>query len=124
MKKALILTLSLIAVTAVSFINPPNPLMGRWQQKYKGAIALLVFRADDTFDAFVNGKLFTTGKYTVRQDTMFMADNSCNMAYYGIYKLGFYAPDSVRFSTIADTCKGRNGDLHNFTVGRLKAAKP
>lgn len=124
MKKALVFSLGVIAVTAVSFINPPNTLVGRWQQTYKGAIALLVFRTDDTFDAFVNGKLFTSGKYTVRQDTLFMADNSCNIAYYGTYKLGFYAPDSVRFTTIADTCKGRNGDLHNFTVGRVKVVKP
>ncbi len=121
MKKSFVLLIVGIALTAVSFISPPNPLVGRWQQLYKGATALFVFRADSTFDVFINGKAFTHGKYFVRQDTMAMADVSCNGAYYSTYKLGFYAPDSVRFVTIQDTCKGRNGDLHNFTVGRRSA---
>lgn len=113
-----------IAFTALSLTIPPNPLVGRWQQLYKGATALLIFRADSTFDVFINGKAFTHGTYFVRQDTMGMTDVSCNRAYYGTYKLGFYAPDSVRFVTIRDTCKGRNSDLHNFTIGRVSKAKP
>ncbi|SFE07099.1 hypothetical protein [Spirosoma endophyticum] len=129
MKKAFIIPLVGIALTALSLISPPNPLVGRWQQLYKGATALFVFRADSTFDVFINGKAFTHGNYFVRKDTLGMADVSCNLTYYGTYKLSFYAPDSVRFVTIRDTCKGRNGDLHNFTVGRrsadaVKAAKP
>lgn len=127
MKKVVILPMlgiAFTALTALSLTIPPNPLVGRWQQLYKGATALLVFRADSTFDVFINGKAFTHGTYFVRQDTMGMADVSCNKAYYGTYKLGFYAPDSVRFVTIQDTCKGRNGDLHNFTVGRVSKAKP
>ncbi|AUD02086.1 hypothetical protein [Spirosoma pollinicola] len=121
MKKAFLTSIAALALISVSFISPPNPLVGRWQQLYKGATALFIFRADSTFDVFINGKAFTHGKYFVRKDTMGMADVSCNGAYYGTYKLGFYAPDSVRFVTIRDTCKGRNGDLHNFTVGRRSA---
>ncbi|MBC3785651.1 hypothetical protein [Spirosoma utsteinense] len=119
MKQRIPFSICLIALATLSFIAPPNPLVGRWQHLYKGATALFVFRADSTFDVFINGKAFTHGTYFVRKDTMGMADVSCNLAYYGTYKMGFYAPDSVRFNTIADTCKGRNGDLHNFSVGRV-----
>ena len=124
MKKALIFSLGVIAFAAVSFTDPPGMLVGRWQQMFKGATALLVFRADNTYDIFVNGKTFVSGQYTVRQDTFALSDPACNAAYYGTYKLSFYAPDSVRFTTLADTCKPRNGAFHNFTAGRLKAVKP
>ncbi|GAB3642557.1 hypothetical protein [Spirosoma arcticum] len=124
MKKASPFPLGLLALVALSFTNPPNLLVGRWQQMFKGATALLVFRADNTYDIFVNGKTFVSGQYTVRQDTFALSDPACNAAYYGTYKLSFYAPDSVRFTTLADTCRPRNGAFHNFTAGRLKAAKP
>lgn len=118
MKKVRILLLSLITLTALSFVTPPNTLVGRWQQTVKGATALLVFRANNTFDIFINNKVFTSGKYTVRQDTFALADPACHMDYYGTYKLDFFAPDSVRFTAIADTCNGRRSDMHQFTAGR------
>ncbi len=118
MKKALIVSLFIAALTAFSFSIPPDTIVGRWQQTVKGATALLVFRSNNTFDIFINGKVFTSGKYTVRQDTFALADPACRIDYYGTYKLNFFAPDSVRFTAIADTCKGRRGDLHNFTAGR------
>lgn len=116
MKKQSIIFLAALALATLSFIAPPDTLVGRWQQRFRGANALLVFRADDTFDVFINGKALTHGKYSVRQDTMAMADPRCNAAYYGTYKLGFITPDSVRFTAIQDTCKARNGSFHNFTV--------
>ncbi|GAB3642556.1 hypothetical protein [Spirosoma arcticum] len=121
MKKTFLFPIILLASVAVSFVNPPGSLVGRWQQKVRGATALLAFRADNTFDIFVNGKLFTSGQYTIRQDTFALADPGCNPAYYGTYKLGFFAPDSVRFVTVQDTCKPRNRDMHNFTAGRWSA---
>lgn len=121
MKKALIFSLALIALTAVAFINPSDTIVGRWQQTVKGATALLVFRPNNTFDIFINNKVFTSGKYTVRQDTFALADPACGIDYYGTYKLNFFAPDSVRFTTIADTCKARNGAMHQFTAGRRSA---
>lgn len=124
MKKAFLFPIILLAIAAISFITPPDSIVGRWQQKVKGATAILAFRADNTFDIFINGKVFTSGKYVVRQDTFALADPGCNQAYYGTYKLGFFTPDSVRFTTIADTCKGRNNDMHNFTAGRVKVVKP
>jgi hypothetical protein len=122
--KQRIIFICLIAFVTLSFITPPSQLVGRWQQTINGVKALFVFRSDDTFEVFINGKAFTNGKYFVRHDTLSMADVSCNTAYYGTYKLSFYAPDSLRFTTIADTCQGRKGDMHNLTVGRVIKAKP
>ncbi len=129
MKKLLILSSVIIALAALSFITPPDTLVGRWQKTYRGVTALAAFRTNNTFDVFMNGKLFTSGKYTVRQDTLALADAGCNAAYYGTYKLGFFAGDSVRFVTIQDTCEGRKNTMHNATMGRVKpgeakAAKP
>ncbi|GAB4044274.1 hypothetical protein [Spirosoma jeollabukense] len=129
MKRISLVSLVLIALTAVSFVNPPNALVGRWQQLYKGATTLLVFRPNNTFDVFINGKVFTSGKYTVRQDTFALVDPGCHVDYYGTYKFAFFVPDSVRFTAIADTCQGRRNDLHQFTAGRqatdaVKTIKP
>jgi hypothetical protein len=130
MKKTFLFSISLLALTLVSLTNPPGTLVGRWQQKGRGGPALVVFRADNRYAIFVNGKTFVSGKYPVRQDTFALSDAACNAAYYGTYKLGVFAQDSVRFTTIAgfttiaDTCQGRNDDLPNFTAGRVKVVKP
>ncbi|AUD02085.1 hypothetical protein [Spirosoma pollinicola] len=94
MKKVLIFSFVITALTAVSFRTPTDTIVGRWQQTVKGATALLVFRPDDTFDIFINGKTFTSGKYRDRQDTFALADTACGIDYYGTYKLNFFAPDS------------------------------
>lgn len=128
MKRALIFSLGVIAVAAVSFINPPNPMTGRWQQRFRnGAMMLVNFRPDGTYDAFVNKKAIIIGKYYVRQDTVGISDisdGSCNPDYYGTYKLSFFAPDSVRWNVIEDTCGGRRRGTDKGTLGRVKADKP
>lgn len=120
MKNVFTFSLCVFALAIVSFTNPPDILVGRWQKKFKGINAVFVFRNDNTFDLFVNGKVFTNGKYSIRQDTFMLADPKCNSAYYGTYKLDFFAGDSVRFIALADTCKPRKHDLHNATVGRIR----
>ncbi|MBC7923191.1 MAG: hypothetical protein H7Z75_19095 [Ferruginibacter sp.] len=120
MKNALITGLVGGALAALSFISPPNPLIGRWQQKFSdGMTALCVFRPDGSLDFFVNGKAFANGKYYVRQDTFALAYPSCGPAYYGRYQLRFFARDSVRFTVLADTCRERRAGMDGVTLGRV-----
>jgi hypothetical protein len=124
MKKALIVSLAITALTAVSFMTPPNPLVGHWQQRWRsGAIMLVNFRSDSSYDAFVNGKAFTSGKYYVRQDTVGVSDGVCNMNYYGRYKMSFFAQDSLRWTVIDDTCGGRRRGTDKGTFGRVTSSK-
>ncbi|GAB3320011.1 hypothetical protein GCM10027299_13300 [Larkinella ripae] len=114
-----------LAFVVVSFIQPPETLVGRWQQKTAGGNTVVtVFRSDGTNDIFINGKTFVSGKYYIRQDTLRYADPLCNMAYYGTYKLDFFAPDSLRLTVLEDTCRGRRRGFDRVTLGRMKPAKP
>lgn len=116
------LSLISIALITVSFTNPPDSLVGRWQQTVGKLTGLLVFRTDNTFDVFINGKTFVSGNYSVRQDTLLMADPRCNMAYQGTYRFGFFAGDSIRFTVLEDTCRGRRETFRRVpTLGRVTA---
>jgi hypothetical protein len=124
MKKALFSSL-LFALTAVASIAPSNPLVGRWQQQFPGQLLLLNFRADGTYDAFINGKVFVSGKYLLKQDVFTLNDGLCNLNYYGTYKLSFYSGnDSIRFQVVQDTCRARRRGSDGLTLGRVKSAKP
>ena len=104
---------------------PPNPLLGRWQERFaNGDISLMIFGADGTYDAFVNGKLFISAKYAVRQDTFAMRDGLCNLKYEGTYRLRFFAKDSVRFQLLQDTCRARRRGVDGLRAGRVKPRKP
>lgn len=89
MKKALVFSLCVIALAAISLIAPPDIIVGRWQQKIRGVTWLFVFRADNTVDLFFNSKLFTSGKYVIRQDTIAVSDPGCSLSYYSTYKLQY-----------------------------------
>lgn len=120
MKKACLLLFIGLSLAAVSFTNPPNALVGRWQWKLPdGVPALLVFRTDGTIDMFINGKTYASGKYYVRQDTVGFADPLCNINYYGTYKFRFPAQDSLRLSVLSDTCGGRGEAMGRLTLGRV-----
>ena len=126
MKKALFASLALFALTAAATMPPPaNPLVGRWQQQYPGQLLLVNFRADGSYDAFINGKTFTSGKYTYQQPDFTISDGLCNLNYAGTYKLSFYSgTDSIRFEVVQDTCRSRRQGTAGLTLGRAKPAKP
>ncbi|MCF2494050.1 hypothetical protein [Dyadobacter chenhuakuii] len=112
-----------VLLTIVSFIGAPDPIVGRWQRIQKspnGDINLLfVFRADSTYDGIVNGKAFTTGRYFIKNDTISVSDNGCNLAYYGTYKLKYYAQDSLLFTAISDTCQERYQGANGLACKKL-----
>lgn len=126
MERAFLFSLSCIVIVVVTaFSQPANPLVGRWRQQFAdGRTALAVFRADSSLDFFLNGKAFGTGRYYVRQDTVALTYPSCNGAYYGTYRLNFFAGDSVRFTAIGDTCGERRMGMDGVALGRIKAGKP
>lgn len=121
MKKSIFPSLIIAILTITAFTSLPDKIVGRWQQKmYDGSVLLAVFRADSTFEGFINGKTFSTGNYYMKKDTMFISDPSCNTAYYGTYTLNYFAADSVRFTVVKDTCMGRHEGMHNLRVGYVK----
>jgi len=125
MKKALFFGLVLFAFTAAVSSTPSNPLVGRWQHKFSnGDVVLTNFRPDGSFDAFVNGKAFANGQYTVKQDVFTVSDAQCGLNYTGSYKASFYSgTDSVRFTAVRDSCRGRRRSIDGSTLGRVKPAK-
>lgn len=112
-----------VLLTIVSFISVPDPIVGRWQRIQKspnGDINLIfAFRADSTYDGIVNGKAFTTGRYFIKNDTISVSDNGCNLAYYGTYKLKYYAQDSLLFTAISDTCQERYQGANGLACKKL-----
>ncbi|WP_420148700.1 hypothetical protein [Spirosoma sp.] len=126
MKKAIHLSLIGIVLGGVSFTNPPDKFVGRWQPNLgPGTAAVSVFRADGTFDIFLNGKTFVSGKYRVSQDTLSISDPICGPGYYGSYQLTYITEDSVRQTLIQDTCRVRRNSIASSpTLVRVKSARP
>ncbi|MCF0064768.1 hypothetical protein MUK70_04115 [Dyadobacter chenwenxiniae] len=112
-----------ILLTIASFISAQDPIVGRWQRIQKspnGDINLIfIFRADSTYDGIVNGKAFTNGRYFIKNDTISVSDNGCNLAYYGTYKLKYYAQDSLLFTAISDTCQERYQGANGLACKKL-----
>ena len=112
-----------LALTVVSFIQPPNRLVGRWQKRLPdGSVGMGIFRSDSSYDLVVNGKVFISGKYYVRQDTLVESDGACRLP--GTYRLHFFTQDSVRLTVIRDSCHGRREGYDGLTMGRVKPTKP
>lgn len=126
MKKAFTRSVGFIGLVILSSfaIDPPSPMVGRWQQQLNGVTLLFNFRSDGSYDGFVNGKSYVTGRYYVRQDTIGVADGKCNPIYFGTYKLQFLVPDSVRFTAILDTCRDRRETVPTLALGRVTTDKP
>ncbi|UOQ69009.1 hypothetical protein [Hymenobacter volaticus] len=123
MKNGFLFLLVLLLGSSLAFRNPPRSLVGRWQQRWaNGAILLANFRPDGSYEAFVDGKAFVRGHYSVRQDTVALNDTGCRM--YGHYQLTFFAEDSVRFTAIQDSCAQRRRGTNQSVFGRLTPGKP
>ena len=124
MKK--LITLGLLAVTIVvtAFTSVPHVFTGRWEVTIKtenGPMHLLAnFRADKTYDAYINEKPFLTGKYQFQNDTLVITDQRCDANASGIYKIDFVTPDSILFSLIKDPCTERVEGTNGAALSRVK----
>jgi len=109
------------AFTILLAFTPPDKLTGRWQSKpsSKGNVTGVVFKADNTFEGFVNKKPFVSGIYTFRDSIFSFTDNGCN-GMRGIYKVIFFSnSDSLRFEVISDSCKERKEGMLRLVMGKV-----
>ncbi len=117
--KTTILALAIfVNCIALAFTFQQNALLGRWESKMPDkSTGGVIHKADYTYQAYVNKKVFVTGNYDLRKDTLSMSDNGCPVK--GFYRITFFA-DSVRYNVIADSCAGRKRDVDKAVLGRVK----
>lgn len=118
--------LSLLTLAALSVTDPPGRLLGRWQPKLPAAMPnVTVYRPNQTFDIFINGKAFVSGQYRFSGDTLAYDDPTCGTGYAGLYRLTFMGDDSLRLTLLRDTCAARSSFIAQMpTMGRVKTMKP
>lgn len=80
----------------------------------------MVFRKDSTHDYFINGKLFSSGRSIIRNDTLRTMDPICNADYFATYRVEFLSPDSIQLVTVEDTCPPRKRDMDGVKLQRVK----
>ena len=127
MKKTISLSLlAILLMSAFIAVDEPAPILGRWENKsmYQGSpfSLLVVFRTTGKYDAFANNKIFVSGTYHMKHDTLYISDPTCNSAYEGTYKIQFFGqPDSLKLHVIQDTCTGRREGSNGFVFTKLKS---
>ena len=70
-----------------------NDLYGTWRVKFAdGTKGEVRFSKNGTHDYFMNGKLFSSGKSRLKNDTLKEFDPICNAEgnYYSTYKVDFF----------------------------------
>jgi hypothetical protein len=103
-------------------ITGNEKLVGKWESPVspKGNTTGVIFRADSTFDAYFNNKPFTSGAYSLKNDTFSFTDNGCD-GKQGIYKITFFSnEDSIRLQPIDDPCEERKNGMSKLVLGRKK----
>ena len=112
----------LCVCTLFSFGNNNDSITGKWisPPSINGNVTSAEFKADNTFEAFLNNKAFASGTYNVKSDTLSFIDNGCDGAR-GHYKLIFFhSGDSLRFQPIQDSCTDRKEGMIRIIFGRDK----
>jgi hypothetical protein len=118
MKTLLVITL----VATVTAFSIENKLTGRWETRpsSKGSVTGVVFKADNSFEGYVNKKPFVSGIYTFQDSILSFTDNGCD-GKQGVYKILFFSnEDSLRFIPINDSCDGRREGMSRLILGRIK----
>lgn len=127
MKKLTLLSLlAVVLFCAFSLADEPKSLVGKWEnvRTYQGAPWTLMadFKANGTFTGFINKKVFGSGVYKVKHDTMYIYDPTCDINYGGTYKIQYLGKDSLKFHVIQDTCRGRREGTNNFLFVKVKSS--
>ena len=99
----------------------PNKLTGRWERiSPTGNVIGVIFKEDNTFDAYINKKPFVSGTYDLHDNIFTVIDNGCPDIK-GVFKMTFFSnDDSMRVELISDSCTERGKGLHNNVYGRVK----
>ena len=117
----ILVLVSAAMLTLFSFTSTGS-ILGKWETKPsdKGNVTRVIFKPDNSFEAYINKKPFASGTYTVEDDVLSFVDNGCNGAK-GVYKIIFFAStDSMRFEHITDTCTNRKNGMARLILGRIK----
>lgn len=77
------------------------------------------FKNDGSYDAFMDGKHFVSGKYKMNHDTIYLTDSGCDTTMVGIYKIRSFQ-DSIQFKLITDNCDNRREGTKDLTFGRIE----
>ena len=114
----------LISATIVALVSftVTDELTGRWETKpsAKGNITGVVFKADNSFEGYINKKPFVSGQYTLENGIFSFTDNGCD-GKKGVYKIVFFSnSDSLRFEPINDSCEERRNGMNRTVLGRVK----
>ena len=99
-----------------------DDIVGRWQTKpsANGNVTGAVFKADKSFEGYVNKKPFVSGKFEFENNILSFTDNGCNGAK-AVYKTEFFSNgDSLRFVAIEDSCAERKTGMSKLILGRVK----
>jgi hypothetical protein len=125
MKRFLLLSLLAITLlTAFTIRDEPNSIRGRWEfrsiENGSPFSFLIVFRSNGKYDGFINKKIFVSGSYHMRHDTLYIADPICNSGYQGTYQVKYHGKaDSLTFHVIQDTCRARREGSDGFTYKKV-----
>ena len=115
-----LVVITFIATLTVYSIE--SKLTGRWESKPspKGNVTGVVFKADSSFEGYVNKKPFVSGRYTLQDSIFSFTDNGCD-GKQGIYKILFFSnEDSLRFIPVNDSCLERKEGMSRLILGRIK----
>lgn len=107
---------------AISGALALDNLTGKWETKpsANGNVTGVVFKADNSFEGYVNRKPFVTGTYTFEDSLFSFVDNGCN-GIRGVYKVIFFSNgDSLRFAPVNDSCAERKAGMSRMILGRVK----
>ena len=97
-------------------------LTGRWESRpsKNGNVTGVVFKSDNSFEAYVNAKPFVSGKYSLQDSIFTFVDNGCD-GKTGVYKTVIFSNgDSLRFEPISDSCSDRRNGMSRLILGRIK----
>ena len=100
-----------------------HTLTGRWGFSTKDNKKVVgVFKKDSTHEFFLNGKLFTSGKSWLRNDTLWVFDPNCSGSteYYCTYHIDFITSDSVLCTVIEDSCESRRKGMNGRGMRRIE----
>lgn len=110
------------SVFAAAALTGTDPLTGRWETKpsAKGNVTGVVFKADQSFEGYINNKPFTSGSYLLQDSVFDLVDNGCD-GVRGTYKIIFFSNnDSFRLRPISDDCVERKNGMSKLVMGRVK----
>ena len=113
-----------ITTVILAFLSstPKNVLLGRWETKpsVNGNVTGVVFKADSSYEAYINKKPFVSGRYIIKDSLVSIKENGCQ-DYVGTYRLVFFShADSLRLVPVTDSCQQRREGMSRTILGRVK----